>query len=227
MGSKSFEEALSDLEMLADIRFSLHPSEFFKFQHTYNRKIFLVLNTNHDHFSEMISKHALQYLQRLTAVRAKLSDYMSTHGAEQMNRLVRICLRATKAAIDQAVKMPGDLNDQSWEVQLTSRISDDGDLPGKDSCGADAFAYDAGKRKFSYTRNGERMYWSTEDMAMPTVASYIFGDDHHCVSLMRFGIKSIIPRRTTVLKLPTVYEARKLIGHLADLGISVIQRPLR
>ncbi|KAL8969385.1 MAG: hypothetical protein Q9197_004379 [Variospora fuerteventurae] len=226
MGSNSFEEALSDLEMLADIRFNLRPSEFFQFRDTYNRKIILVLNTIYGRFSDMISKQALQYLQRLTAVRAKLSDYMSTHGTEQMNRLVKESLHATEAAFDQADKISGDLNDQSWEVQLAPRISEDGDLPGKDPCGADAFAYDAGKKKFSYRRNGERMYWSTEDMVMPTVASYTFGDDHHCIRLMRFGIKSIIPCRTTILKLPTVYEARELIGHLADLGVSVIQRPL-
>ncbi|KAL8978839.1 MAG: hypothetical protein Q9177_006295 [Variospora cf. flavescens] len=157
MGSNSFEEALSDLEMLADIRYSLRPSEFFKFRHTYNRKIFLVLNTNYDRFSDMISEQALQYLQRLTAVRAKLSDYMSTQGTEQLNGLVKVCLRATKAAIDQAEEISDGFNDQSWEVQLTPSISEDGNLPAKDLCGADTFAYDAGKKKFSYTRNGERI----------------------------------------------------------------------
>lgn len=116
MRSKSFEEALSDLEMLADIRFNLRPSEFFKFRNTYNRKIIQVLNTIYGRFSDMISKQALQYLQRLTAVRAKLSDYMSTHGTEQMNRLVKVCLRATEAAIDQADKIPVT----AWVVAVDS-----------------------------------------------------------------------------------------------------------
>ncbi|KAI4092316.1 MAG: hypothetical protein LQ344_003561 [Seirophora lacunosa] len=107
MESKSFEEALTDLEMVVDIGFKLDSDNFLDFEEFYYRKLNLVLETDRNSlYHDLTSKQTLRYLQRLTAIQAKLREYMSKHTAERMNTLVTTCLYATIKASDQAVNIP-------------------------------------------------------------------------------------------------------------------------
>lgn len=107
MDSESFEEALTDLEMVVDIGFKLDSDNFLDFEEFYYRKLNLVLETDRNSlYHDLNSKQTLRYLQRLTAIQAKLREYMSKHTAERMNTLVTTCLYATINASDQAVNIP-------------------------------------------------------------------------------------------------------------------------
>ncbi|KAL8963209.1 MAG: hypothetical protein Q9193_000501 [Seirophora villosa] len=214
--------------MVVDIGFKLDSDNFLDFEEFYYRKLNLVLETDRNSlYHDLTSKQNLQYLQRLTTIQAKLREYISKHTAERMNKLVTTCLYATMNASDQAVNISGDLNDQTWEIQLASGTSNDGDLDRNNSSNAETFAYNAKRRQFSFTRNGKRVYWPTEDMELPMLALYRFRHGQNYVTLLLFSDTPAIPCRIVDIPLPTFHDAAELIGHLLVLGYTVIQRPRR
>lgn len=97
---KSFDEALSDLELLAEVHSKL-PSGEAELGKFVNREIESTLKAIH---GSLVSNHLLDYLQRVTAVRTKMDEHSAKHDTKGMNALIANLLSNLKIESEKAVK---------------------------------------------------------------------------------------------------------------------------
>lgn len=99
--SNDFENALTNLEILADVRSNLYPGEAERndFNDLIKTEVTAMLDAMQ---GQAVSNKPLQYLQRVTAIRVKLYMYRDSKYTIRLDDLVMKLMSATTAASTKA-----------------------------------------------------------------------------------------------------------------------------
>ncbi|KAI4147711.1 MAG: hypothetical protein L6R39_003035 [Caloplaca ligustica] len=225
MATKSFDEALNDLELLADVRSNLHASECTDFETLINREIAVMLRAPRD---ALLSKRSLQYLQRITTVRTKLSRCLSRHDTEGLNDLVMNLLSATKTASGQAIQSsrePTPTGDATWEVPVVRFESKFEASQETEYDSSPILSYKAGTESFYLKTDGEEAILDAKGFKAPLVALVWVGEKHGNVRLLPC-VDDFNPQTEVFdITLKTTETTQILVNHLIDLGCVLIQCP--
>ncbi|KAL9003215.1 MAG: hypothetical protein Q9188_003901 [Gyalolechia gomerana] len=210
--SNVFENALTNLEILADVRSSLYPGEAERneFNDLIKSEVIAMLDAMQD---QAVSNKPLQYLQRVTAIRVKLYMYRDSNDTISLDDLVIKLMSATTAASTKA------------RMDKTSSVQQQ-----KDHKFPLILERDVEEKSFMFTlRSGgshQARYFNFFDYT--TVAlSTSRNNDSYYVRLIPVGEGGKIQMHIHDIKLANAEDAKVVTDHLLKMNVTLFCFPRR
>ncbi|KAL8653119.1 MAG: hypothetical protein Q9226_003984, partial [Calogaya cf. arnoldii] len=228
--ARPFTDALEDLEKLADTRATLNARDYSSLDASISREIQTMKKVLPSTFWGTFDK-LVETRQRVVAVRSKLIERRSDWDRLGLDNIVAQFTsheieQKTKSVLKEAPTRLVPRTIKSWSIPVASVTSKTHHWHQKDYQAALIFAFDAAKTGQFRVEDG-KCIWEvlTHTNSTPFVALSTSGDPPR-VRLIPAIPGSNVQSEVIDIELPKIQDAHILIGHLLEMGYSVIQRPV-